>query len=129
MGPKSLDYVPYDRQASSISTASSDSFYPSAADDAKAAKGSAGSAAWKTAPSAASVRSFFVSALLFYVGIFHTKLFVPNHDAAFSREHPMFLTKAGDVLLNFELNHALVYPASVPCKCELSDVTFPTFCY
>lgn len=68
-------------------------------------------------PSLTSLLNFGISAAVFVLGIGYKECLVPSHDHAYDRPHPhQQLLTSGDVLLNFELNHPLVYPASVPSK-------------
>jgi hypothetical protein len=94
--------ITLDRQSSSVSTMSS----------SWADVGSISST--EDIASFASVQNFVIGLAVFGLGFYCTEYFVPAHDHALDRPHPYQTIASGDLILDFQLNHPLIYPASVP---------------
>lgn len=109
MAPQAKKTIAFDRQSSSMSYLTSSTVSSSSS--------CTSSLSSKTSPiSLASLINFTLSLVVYWVFIYGTKTFVPSHDDVYEREHPYQTTSSGDTILNFEWNHPLVHPASVPSK-------------
>lgn len=112
MAPKIKEDIAFDRQSSSFSALTASTVSTSSySSDYKPLKST------RYSPlSTASIANFIISLALYTAFVYHTKSFVPSHDEAYDRPHPYQTTKSGDTILNSELNHPLVHPASVPAR-------------
>jgi diacylglycerol diphosphate phosphatase/phosphatidate phosphatase len=61
-------------------------------------------------------RDFALSLIVAVVGFYVPKLFLPSQDQLDSRVIPYQQTASGDEILDFELNHPLVDPPTIPSK-------------
>lgn len=111
MVPKTKNEIAYDRQASTYSYLTF-----STVDDSHDSVATSSTKRF-VSTSSLSVFNLAVSVVVYAVCMFGKQHLVPSHEQAYHRPHPHQTTSSGDVIYNFEWNHPLVHPASVPSTC------------
>ncbi|CAB9500927.1 PAP2 superfamily [Seminavis robusta] len=117
MPPKEKeDMILLDRQVSSMSSVTLSTDLSASTRSSFQEPVIRGSTTSSTGVSWAAIQNLGISLGIYVLGIYYKELLVPPHDEVYTREHPYQQLSSGDTIVNFELNHPLVYPAAVPSK-------------